>query len=72
MGLLDAGAGFGILEARGQALEDAAVVVVGIDADARSFASLGVSGRLNAGDPLPKPEPVFPRYVEPEPADADG
>jgi methionyl-tRNA synthetase len=31
---------------------------------ARSFRSLGAAGRLEAGAPLPKPEGVFPRYVE--------
>ncbi len=39
---------------------------LGIAANARDFASLGEAGRLIAGDPLPKPEPVFPRYVEAE------
>ncbi|MHA1189426.1 MAG: methionine--tRNA ligase, partial [Alphaproteobacteria bacterium] len=39
---------------------------LGIAADARDFASLGAAGRITAGDPLPKPEPVFPRYVETE------
>ena len=32
---------------------------------ARSFAFLGEHGRLQPGTKLPKPEPVFPRYVEP-------
>jgi methionyl-tRNA synthetase len=39
---------------------------LGIACEARDFASLGEAGRLIAGDPLPKPEPVFPRYVEAE------
>ena len=30
----------------------------------RGFASLGGIGRLRAGDPLPRPEGAFPRYVE--------
>jgi methionyl-tRNA synthetase len=34
--------------------------------DARAFASLGASGRLQAGLTLPAPVGVFPRYVEPE------
>ena len=38
---------------------------LGVDADARSFASLGADNRLKSGVALPKPEPVFPRYVEP-------
>ena len=34
--------------------------------EARDFAHLGKSGRLKPGTPLPKPEGVFPRYVERE------
>lgn len=34
--------------------------------DARSFAHLGEAGRLQSGIELPKPEGVFPRYVEEE------
>ena len=34
--------------------------------DARNFANLGSSGRLKAGQSLPKPEGAFPRYVAPE------
>ncbi len=34
--------------------------------EARDFAQLGEGGRLKPGTPLPKPEGVFPRYVEPE------
>ncbi|TDI57026.1 MAG: methionine--tRNA ligase [Alphaproteobacteria bacterium] len=41
------------------------------DAD-RSFASLGPAGRLAAGVTLPKPQPVFPRYVEAEAKAAAG
>jgi len=33
-----------------------------------SFAALGAGGRLSPGTPLPKPEGVFPRIVEPEAA----
>ena len=40
--------------------------VLGIDADARQFASLGEAGRLKSGEPIDTPKPVFPRYVEPE------
>ncbi|MGB5212981.1 MAG: methionine--tRNA ligase [Anderseniella sp.] len=36
--------------------------------DARSFAHLGEAGRLQSGGELPKPEGVFPRYVEEDPA----
>ncbi len=35
-----------------------------LPADGRSFASLGESGALKPGTKLPKPEGVFPRYVE--------
>ncbi|WP_268870307.1 methionine--tRNA ligase [Caenispirillum salinarum] len=34
--------------------------------DARTFAALGEGGALTAGTPIPKPQGVFPRYVEPE------
>lgn len=35
-----------------------------VSADARSYAHLGDSHALRAQTPLPKPTPVFPRYVE--------
>lgn len=35
-----------------------------LPADRRSFATLGEGGALKPGTPLPKPEGVFPRYVE--------
>jgi methionyl-tRNA synthetase len=35
-----------------------------VPAEARTFAALGEKGALKAGTPLPKPEGVFPRYVE--------
>jgi methionyl-tRNA synthetase len=35
-----------------------------VPADARNFAFLGEKGALKSGTPLPKPEGVFPRYVE--------
>ncbi|MEZ5829960.1 MAG: methionine--tRNA ligase [Dongiaceae bacterium] len=37
---------------------------LGVPAGARSFAALGEGGALKAGTKLPKPEGVFPRYVE--------
>lgn len=43
---------------------------LGVSKDDRGFSALGESGRLTAGTILPKPEPVFPRYVEPEEAKA--
>ena len=36
--------------------------------DAREFSQLGAAGRLPAGTSISKPQPVFPRYVEPEEA----
>ncbi|GHB34223.1 methionine--tRNA ligase [Pseudovibrio japonicus] len=36
--------------------------------DERTFAQLGEAGRLQGGRELPKPQGVFPRYVEPETA----
>jgi methionyl-tRNA synthetase len=38
--------------------------LLGVPAEARSFASLGPAGRLSGGTRLPPPGPVFPRYVE--------
>jgi methionyl-tRNA synthetase len=38
-----------------------------VPAEARSFAALGEGGALAPGTSLPKPEGVFPRFVE-EPA----
>ena len=39
---------------------------LGVGAEARDFAAL--AERLASGTPLPKPEGVFPRYVEEEAA----
>ncbi|WP_334145942.1 methionine--tRNA ligase [Hyphomicrobium sp.] len=36
------------------------------DTESRSFASLGPAGRLVPGTPIPEPQGVFPRYVDPE------
>ncbi len=41
---------------------------LGVPQDARDFSHLGEAGRLKAGTVLPKPEAVFPRYVEQEEA----
>jgi methionyl-tRNA synthetase len=38
--------------------------LLGVPADALDFASLGPAGALKAGTALPKPEGIFPRYVE--------
>jgi methionyl-tRNA synthetase len=43
---------------------DRMLAQLAVTADARSFADLGRP--LRAGTPLPKPQGVFPRYVEPE------
>ena len=40
--------------------------LLGIPADARSFADLGAEHRLVPGASLPAPSVIFPRYVEPE------
>ena len=37
---------------------------VGVGEGDRAFDRLGVAGRLRTGAPLPKPQGVFPRYVE--------
>jgi len=39
---------------------------VAVAAGARRFDRLGAAGRLVAGTPLPAPQGVFPRFVEPE------
>jgi methionyl-tRNA synthetase len=40
--------------------------------DARQFAHLGADNRLQAGTDLPKPTPIFPRYVEEEAGQTTG
>jgi methionyl-tRNA synthetase len=40
--------------------------LLALDEGGRDFASLGSGGRLVPGRALPKPEGVFPRYVEAE------
>jgi len=42
--------------------------LIAVPADRRDFAALGGGLRLVPGGVLPPPVPVFPRYVEPEPA----
>jgi methionyl-tRNA synthetase len=42
--------------------------LLAVPVDQRSFADLGQ--RLVSGTPLPAPQPIFPRYVEEEPAKA--
>ena len=37
---------------------------LGVAEDARQLAALGPDGRLSPGTPLPKPAPIFPRFVE--------
>jgi methionyl-tRNA synthetase len=39
---------------------------LGVPEDARSFADLGSDERLKPGKQFPPPQPVFPRYVEPD------
>ncbi|NRG18804.1 methionine--tRNA ligase [Rhizobiales bacterium] len=39
---------------------------LGVPEGARNFANLGAEGRLKSGTELPKPQPVFPRYVDEE------
>ena len=43
-----------------------------VDPAARTFAFLGARGRLKPGVTLPKPEGVFPRYIEPGAATGRG
>ncbi len=42
--------------------------LLAVPADARTFAALGESGRLIGGTPLPAPQGVFPRWIDPEAA----
>jgi len=42
------------------------LTLLGVGAEERQFDRLGAAGRARAGTPLPAPEGVFPRYVEPE------
>lgn len=44
--------------------------LLAVPVDARSFASLGPKGRLVGGTPIPEPQGVFPRYVDPGEAEA--
>ena len=44
---------------------------LGVPQDARDFAELGSAGRLAPGTKLPRPQPVFPRYIEAETPEAD-
>jgi methionyl-tRNA synthetase len=44
--------------------------LLAVSEGARTFESLGTSGRLQAGAELPAPKPVFPRWVAPEQADS--
>ncbi|WP_299443613.1 methionine--tRNA ligase [uncultured Rhodospira sp.] len=39
---------------------------LGVAAEARDFTALGEGGALVPGTPLPKPQGIFPRYVDPE------
>jgi methionyl-tRNA synthetase len=39
--------------------------LLAIPEDKRGFAHLGAAGRLVAGTPIPEPQGVFPRYVDP-------
>ncbi len=41
---------------------------LGVPKDRRDFAALGEGVRLASGVALPQPQPVFPRYIEPEAA----
>jgi len=45
------------------------LTLLAVPASKRGFAWLGPAGRLPGGATLPAPEIVFPRYVEPEPAE---
>ena len=40
--------------------------ILGVDKEERSFGALTVDTSLTSGQAMPTPEPVFPRYVEPD------
>ena len=40
--------------------------LLAVPGEARGLARIGEGGRLGPGTELPPPEPIFPRYVEPE------
>ncbi len=42
--------------------------LLAVEPSGRTFASLGPNGRLKPGTPIPEPQGVFPRYVDPEEA----
>jgi methionyl-tRNA synthetase len=44
------------------------LILPGTGADERGFTTLGAAGRLVPGTPIPEPQGVFPRYVDPEEA----
>jgi methionyl-tRNA synthetase len=44
--------------------------LMAVPADARTFGYLGAKGRLAGGTPIPEPQGVFPRYVDPAEAEA--
>ena len=46
--------------------------LVGSAPGARDFASVGEGARIEGGLALPPPQPVFPRYIEPEEGTGDG
>ncbi len=43
---------------------------LGVAADARSFSELNADTRLEPDAPLPGPQPIFPRFVDPNPGEA--
>ncbi|MDX2309370.1 MAG: methionine--tRNA ligase [Hyphomicrobium sp.] len=45
--------------------------LLAVSLDARTFRALGQSGRLVAGTPIPEPQGVFPRWVDPSEAQKD-
>jgi methionyl-tRNA synthetase len=44
------------------------LILPGTGAEERGFKKLGAAGRLVPGTPIPEPQGVFPRYVDPEEA----
>jgi methionyl-tRNA synthetase len=45
---------------------DKLLALLSVPAEQRELSNVGSADRLEAGKPLPQPEPIFPRYLEAE------
>jgi methionyl-tRNA synthetase len=44
------------------------LTLLAVPEDRRGLAQIGAAHRLASGTALPAPQPIFPRYIEPEEA----